>query len=549
MRSESDHGAKRMRYYYERFKHILESACFPALWMAITIYSLLFIRQSFFLYKRFALTAYDLGIYDQAVWLISRFHNPFITVRGLPLLADHFDPILFLLAPLYWIWASPKTLLVAQTLALGIGAWPVYLIAMRRLGKAPEALLLSVAYLLYPALHWTNTFDFHPEIFAVPFLLWAFYFLDCKRWRPYLVFLALLALTKETAGLSVIMLGLYAFKYDRRLAWTTMGMGLASLFIALGVLQLYHKGEPSPYFSLYSHYGNSLPSVMIYMISHPIVIFREINTPLNRSYLFELLQPILFLALLAPEVLALAFPNLLSNLLSERVFMHMIFFQYNVFIIPFLFISSIIGYDRLKRRIGVFSLRLFAICLMVNMAWGLNDSPLMIASWPLTSPVSSYQANQSENILKLIPPNSIVSAQSGVLPHLTHRTKIYLFPNPFYPVANGDSVPALQQQVGEDFPVFNSNQVSQNIADSKVDYIILQPKGCLFPLLEYNLWSSLMAVFKSKAYGIVAIAGDTFLLKRGADHRKGIQLLARVCGEKISNEDDIEKALKAYLNL
>ena len=130
-----------MRNYCERTISLFEKACFPSLWIAISIYSYLFIHQSFFLYKRFALTAYDLGIYDQAVWLISRFHNPFITVRGLPLLADHFDPILFLLAPLYWIWASPKTLLVAQTLALGIGAWPIYLIAMRRLGKPLESLL------------------------------------------------------------------------------------------------------------------------------------------------------------------------------------------------------------------------------------------------------------------------------------------------------------------------------------------------------------------------------------------------------------------------
>jgi hypothetical protein len=32
---------------------------------------------------------FDLGIFDQGVWLLSRFRDSFVTIRGLPLFGDH----------------------------------------------------------------------------------------------------------------------------------------------------------------------------------------------------------------------------------------------------------------------------------------------------------------------------------------------------------------------------------------------------------------------------------------------------------------------------
>ena len=43
-------------------------------------------------------------------------------------------PVLFLTAPVYALFPDPKTLLLLQTLALGLGALPLYLIAKKRIG-------------------------------------------------------------------------------------------------------------------------------------------------------------------------------------------------------------------------------------------------------------------------------------------------------------------------------------------------------------------------------------------------------------------------------
>ena len=93
----------------------IRRGCEVGLALAILLYCVIFTRLTFSLFERCAYMNFDLAIFDQAVWLISRGETPFVTVRGLHILADHFSIILYLLAPLYWLAATPKTLLLAQT--------------------------------------------------------------------------------------------------------------------------------------------------------------------------------------------------------------------------------------------------------------------------------------------------------------------------------------------------------------------------------------------------------------------------------------------------
>jgi uncharacterized membrane protein len=67
---------------------------------------------SLFRHWRFG-SGYDLGIFDQAVWLMSRFEAPASTISGYAhIFGDHFSPVLILLAPLYWVAPAPETLLI-----------------------------------------------------------------------------------------------------------------------------------------------------------------------------------------------------------------------------------------------------------------------------------------------------------------------------------------------------------------------------------------------------------------------------------------------------
>lgn len=116
--------------------------------------------------------AFDLGIFQQGVWLLTQGERPFITIRGWHLLADHFSPILFIFVPFYHLWAHPFWLLLGQTVALAVGVIPLYCLALRHTQSPWAATLIAVGYLLHPASFTMLFFDFHPILLSVPFVLW-----------------------------------------------------------------------------------------------------------------------------------------------------------------------------------------------------------------------------------------------------------------------------------------------------------------------------------------------------------------------------------------
>src|SRR5438045_9032022 len=64
---------------------------------------------------------------------------------------DHFSPALLLVVPFYAIVPHPETLIVFQTVALALGAWPVYLLARRYLPRGARRLVwIAVTVLFAP---------------------------------------------------------------------------------------------------------------------------------------------------------------------------------------------------------------------------------------------------------------------------------------------------------------------------------------------------------------------------------------------------------------
>src|SRR5688572_33437146 len=80
-----------------------------------------------FRHWHFGSSAYDLGIFDQAVWHLSRFEVPASTINGYPnILGDHFHPIIAAWAPLYWLAPAPETLIVVQAALFAASIVPVF---------------------------------------------------------------------------------------------------------------------------------------------------------------------------------------------------------------------------------------------------------------------------------------------------------------------------------------------------------------------------------------------------------------------------------------
>ena len=153
-------------------------------------------------------SAFDIGVFDQGVWLMSRFHVPFVTITGRNLFADHTSFILIAVAPLYWLFPSPSTLLVLQAAGLALAAVPIYLVGKKRIG-APLAAFLALAYLLHPAVGASNMENFHPDSFIALFVAMALYAaIEDRRWL-FIVSCVLCLLVKEDAILVVLPMAIW----------------------------------------------------------------------------------------------------------------------------------------------------------------------------------------------------------------------------------------------------------------------------------------------------------------------------------------------------
>src|SRR5437762_5468630 len=74
--------------------------------------------------SNFGTFGFDMGIYDQGIWLVSRGRTPFVTVRGLNYFGHHVNLVTLLLVPAYWLGAGPHLLYLVETLALASCAVP-----------------------------------------------------------------------------------------------------------------------------------------------------------------------------------------------------------------------------------------------------------------------------------------------------------------------------------------------------------------------------------------------------------------------------------------
>ena len=83
-------------------------------------------------------------------------------------LAMHVEPIYFLLAPIYWLWQQPETILILQTVILALGALPVFWLARDRLGSHLAGVAFAAVYLLFPGLEAANMWEFHAVALAAP---------------------------------------------------------------------------------------------------------------------------------------------------------------------------------------------------------------------------------------------------------------------------------------------------------------------------------------------------------------------------------------------
>jgi uncharacterized membrane protein len=319
-------------------------------------FTLLVGYHAIFRHLEFHTDAFDLGNMDQAVWNTLHGHPFRFTNRGADdfgpptRLSIHVEPILLPLSLLYLIHAGPETLLATQTIALALGAIPLFALSLRRLPQLPfVGVGLVFAYLLSPFTVSEALWDFHAVTLATPLLLFALWALDSRRYRWFLAAAILAIATKEDVGLSVAVVALLlaVARPEKRRYGLLVALG-ALLWVAICfklILPHYNVGVAggNNYWYRYSWLGRTPLEALVNAITKPWIVLGYLLVPGRLGYLATVLRSAGGLGLLAPPLLLAALPDLAVNLLSSHTEQYSGFFQYNAIILPYLLGAAVYG--------------------------------------------------------------------------------------------------------------------------------------------------------------------------------------------------------------
>ena len=457
-------------------------------WALVLAYIVFFSAYSIQRHATLNSYAADLSFIDQPMWntLHGRFLERTMGDRQVSRVAEHLEPIIIPIALVFILWDDVRAILIIQTIALALGALPVYWIARRTFGPGFTAedaesaemnhwgdvgqgvagllpLAFVIAYLMFPALQAANVADFHADPFIVVPLLFAFWYATERRYWAMWVWALIAMLVKENLPTLTFMLGLYLVILpsrsrgietsevsktsevcrERRHGVALMVVSLVWFYVATFLIvaplarQVYGTDGPVYLAHRYAGLGGGVNG----FIGELLAMLRQ---PDRLAYLVDLLAPVGWLALLAPEYLLLGLPVLVANFISDFPGQYSGQQHYSAPLVPVFVLAAIYGARRLLdvmargRRHPVGWLAVVAVTVWL-LAWSLGYHHLRgwtpLARdfhWPRLTPHHQLLTRFTSQI----PDEAGVSTTPPLHPHLAHRHQIYIYPT----VADADFV-------------------------------------------------------------------------------------------------------------
>ncbi len=410
-------------------------------------YSAYFSAYSIQRHNTFRTYASDMGQMDQALW--NTLHGNILqdtrpNGQNLPRLTDHVEPIFLVVPFVFVLYDNIASLFVLQSLALALGALPIYWIARRRLQSEWAAVIFAAMYLLFPALQAANLAEFHAVTFAPAPLMFAYNYGQERAWKRFALF-ALIALgVKEDMALLVLALGLYfAIKRtdDQRpttekqiifhISRFTFNVSVIPLLMAIVSFAWFLVAL----YVIVPHFSPHSESVYIgrYPTS-PWTMLAGIFIPEKIAYVIKLLASVGFLAVFDPISLLIGSPSLVLNLLSGYDAQYSGTYHYSAPVAPYFVLAAIGGAAAIRHaRFVVRKFASRALALIVIPAFVISLIYQTIAGYtPLGGeyvyPAQTTHQQLLARFLAEIPPDVPVSTTTTLFPHLSHRLKLYRFP-------------------------------------------------------------------------------------------------------------------------
>ncbi|MDP3940888.1 MAG: DUF2079 domain-containing protein [bacterium] len=367
-------------------------------------------------YWQYDVYYYDFGIFDQAIWSVSRLQPPIIDHLAAGhtfIFADHFSPGIFLLSPLYWVTQKQEVILIAQATAVAVSGLFLYLSGRIIVKDEWCSAGVMLCYFLFIGVQNAVITDFHEVTVMVLPLAVLFWSIASGRKRAFLISFIVMLLFKESnflIGLGVSFFVFITYPSWRKLAGVTAFVSVLWAILAILIV--------IPFFShgIYS-YKPELPQGVSLLTAF-------FDDQRKRDTLWFSFLSFGFLPLLTP-----AFWPLLLEEFAVRFLPRFsetrwgLGLHYNIVTAVFLSVSSMYALTKLRNR---FSSRIVRVLIIL-----IIFVSLVLYRFVLRGPFalgynSAFYSHTKDfhflnNMLSMIPNDASVMTQNNLGAHVTHQ--------------------------------------------------------------------------------------------------------------------------------
>ena len=477
--------------------------------------SMLFFVLSTLRWTSYHDTTFDLAIYARMCWGVAHGSGwePIVnaSVYGLHLV--------WIFQALTWIGeliGAVPTLLITQSLAVGLAAIPLSRIGARHLGPS-GAIALAFAFLLHPNVSAVACDEFHPGTVAVLPIAWAADAVDRKNARAALLASLGIVLCREDLALvgafSALAIVRQVTGVDRRIAIGAAAFSLAYVLVFVLVLHPMFAPLAGSLALHFGRHGSSVPAVLLDFATHPSELAAHLLDHQRWLYPLVICAPLALLPLLAPEAFLITAPVIGVALLSEFPTTTCLDSHYLTPALPFLVRAAAIGASRMPLPTWP-ALPIVVAALAAHVIGGATPLSIRFDRGAFTDDVRSTSMRA---ITGDVPTEATIQAPDAMLAHLAERRTLRRAPP----------------------PEMNSELVVLDLAHRRA----FLHREELVRTDEEPIVRSWLA---RDDHALIAAEGDFALLERGLDPREGIDVDRYVVGHA---DTDASTTLTACLGL
>lgn len=370
---------------------------------------------------------YDFGIFDQAIWSVSKFQPPTINhleVDGKWIFADHFNPSIFLLAPLYWITSKSEIILIAQAVIVGLSGVVLYRIGKQVLNNRLLAFSVLVSYLLFVGLQNAVISDFHEVTISTLPLMLVFWAIFQNKVYLYFIFLLLTLGFKESnflLGAGIGVATIFIKKEWQKIGFLAILISLLFGFLSIKLIIPFFSGGGYHYSPL-SNSGFSNP------------LWSLVDSPIKKETIFYSFFSFGFLPILSPQFWLIVLQDFVIRFIPQTPTRWNLGLHYSAQLASILGVASIYGFTFLgKLKISRNFLNLFAFLLILNSIFlyrFILHGPLALSyNFVFYNHTSKFKF--LDDLIGKVPKEGSVMAQNNLATRFTHR-KVFLFKDDYY---------------------------------------------------------------------------------------------------------------------